>query len=66
AQFWRDPNAAVPYRLRKVLTDSRMAFANRGCDTTAFEHILGRVRPPAASAHDWSSSHQIPCAIDRR
>lgn len=43
AQFLRDLIAAVPYRLHKVLTDNGIQFANRSCDTTAFEHILGRV-----------------------
>ena len=42
AQFLRDLSA-VPYRLHKVLTDNGIQFANRSCDTTAFEHILGRV-----------------------
>ena len=43
AQFLRDLIAAVPYRLHKVLTDNGIQFANRSCDTTAFEHIFGRV-----------------------
>lgn len=43
AQFMRDLIAAVPYRLHKVLTDNGVQFANRSCDTTAFEHIFNRV-----------------------
>ncbi len=43
AQFLRGLIAAVPYRLHKVLTDNGIQFANRSCDTTAFEHIFGRV-----------------------
>lgn len=43
AQFLRDLIAAVPYRLHTVLIDNGIQFKNRGCDTSAFEHIFDRV-----------------------
>ncbi|RWR27668.1 transposase, partial [Sinirhodobacter populi] len=43
AQFLRDLIAAVPYRIHTVLTDNGVQFANRSVDTSAFEHIFGRV-----------------------
>ena len=43
AQFLRDLIAAAPYRIHTVLTDNGVQFANRSVDTSAFEHIFGRV-----------------------
>ncbi len=43
AQFLRDLIAAVPYRIHTALTDNGVQFANRSVDTSAFEHIFGRV-----------------------
>ena len=55
AQFLRDLIAAAPYRIHTVLTKraievaigpspmTRVQFANRSVDTSAFEHIFGRV-----------------------
>ncbi len=43
AQFLRDLIAAVPYRIHTVLTANGVQFANRSIDTSALEHIFGRV-----------------------
>ena len=43
AQVLRKLIAAVTYRLHTVLTDNGVQFANRSCDTCAFEHIFDRV-----------------------
>lgn len=43
AQFLRDLIAAAPYPIHTVLTDNGVQFANRSVDTSAFEHIFGRV-----------------------
>lgn len=65
AQFLRDLIAAVPYRLYQVLTDNGIQFANRSCDTTALEHIFGRVcrehgieHRPTKVRHPWSLEDQ--------
>jgi len=43
ARFFRDLIAAVPCRIRTVLTDHGLQFTNRSIDTSTFEHIFGRV-----------------------
>ena len=63
AQFLRDLIAAAPYRIHKVLTKraievaigpspmTRVQFANRSVDTSAFEHIFRRVCPESDMDH---------------
>ncbi len=62
ARFLRALIAAVPCRLHKMLTDNGMQVANRSCDTTAFEHIFGRLcrergieHRPTKVRHPWTN-----------
>ncbi len=43
AQFLRNLIAAVPCKIHTILTDNGIQFTSRKQDTSAFEHIFGRV-----------------------